>query len=242
MRFGSERYDAKSSDDKDEIKRLADESRTQDNIIGLHEWDREITGQQIKDLEQQQEKLERQVGLDHLTGASSSQAFLDELEQSLKLISGEIKESRIGIERLKEISLIFMDLDHFKPINDTLGHEAGDEVLKRVVEILRGVLRGTDMLARLGGDEFVALLPNTNEEHAMVAAEKMRISLADDPELKKLKVTASLGVSSMNESTVVDLKTLLKRADAANYASKEAGRNQVAAYKEDMKMRNRNVA
>lgn len=200
-------------------------------MIGLHEWDKEVTDKEKEGLEEENKDLKQQVIEDPLTGASSRRAFFDELEKSLGMIDRSI---------FKELSIALLDLDHFKEVNDTRGHGVGDDVLVRVVQLAKDVLRGTDMFARLGGDEFVVLMPDANEEHAMVAAEKLRATLDNDPELKKLGITASLGVCSVDSSTSADPKALLKRADAAVYVSKEAGRNHVTAYEEHMKMRERN--
>ncbi len=206
-----------------ELRKSEEERRMQDAEIGLHEWDREIT-------EKEKKTLKQQVIEDALTGASSRIAFFTEFEHSLKMVERNI---------LTEVSIILFDLDHFKAVNDTLGHAAGDEVLVRVVQLIKGALRGTDMVARLGGDEFVVLMPEADERQALALGEKFRAILDSDPELKQFGVTASLGVCSVDAATAADPKTVLKRADAAAYASKEAGRNQVTVYEEHMKMRER---
>jgi len=221
MRFSPEGYGAKNP--KDDSEAVSKHLAEQDAEIGLHEWDREVS-------EQEKEALRQQVIEDSLTGASSRIAFFGEFEKSLEMIDRKI---------LKEASIVLLDLDNFKTVNDTHGHGVGDEVLVRVVQLAKSVLRGTDMLARLGGDEFVVLMPDANEEHAMIAAEKLRTVLDNDSKLKELEVTASLGVCSVDASNAADPKTLLKQADAAAYVSKEAGRNRVTAYEGHMKMRDR---
>lgn len=174
-----------------------------------------------------QKQLER-LGIDPLTETGNRLTFDHELDQALKMIHREI---------LKEISLIFIDLDHFKNVNDTQGHLAGDEVLKKVAGLLKSVLRETDILTRYGGDEFAVLLPNTDENGAKIIAEKLRATLENDADLKGFGITASLGVCSTDVSNVVDPKTLTDRADTAAYASKERGRNQVSVYEEGIKMK-----
>ena len=174
-----------------------------------------------------QKQLER-LGIDPLTETGNRLTFDHELDQSLKMIRREI---------LKEISLIFIDLDHFKNVNDTQGHLAGDEVLKKVAGLLKSVLRETDILTRYGGDEFAVLLQNTDENGSKIIAEKLRATLENDEDLKGFGITASLGVCSTDVSNVVDSKTLTDRADTAAYASKERGRNQVSVYEEGMKMK-----
>lgn len=197
-------------------KRELSKEEVQDAQIGLLEWELE--------------ERDAQHGIDHLTGVRTRKVFEYELEQALKVAREEIAEHRAGAEPIKEISVVFIDLDNFKRVNDTLGHAAGDTVLKRAADLLNNVLRKTDMLARYGGDEFVALLPNTNGEYAAVAAEKLRTALDTDSKLKKLGVTASIGVCSTSAPNVVDLETFIKRADAATYAAKNGGRNRVEVY------------
>lgn len=165
--------------------------------------------------------------LDSLTKLKTREIFKSELERSVKMIRGETKERREGFEPMGKVSVLFIDLDHFKNVNDTLGHAAGDEVLKKVTGLMQNSTREGDLLARYGGDEFVVLLPNTDAEHAAVAAEKLRASLNTDDQLKHLGITASLGVASMDIMNATDAETLVKRADEAAYAAKHAGRNQV---------------
>jgi len=183
--------------------------------------------EQIKHLEAQLEKqrdyFEKKIGIDSLTGANSRFSFERELVRSLKIIRGEITERRANLESLKEISLIFIDLDNFKQVNDSFGHQEGDKVLKETAQLMKSSLRETDMLARYGGDEFVALLLNTNQEQAMAAANKLRVGIENDIKLKELKVTASFSVISSEIST--DADTLYKLADEALYKAKRNGKN-----------------
>ncbi len=169
----------------------------------------------------------RERSFDFLTKLKTREIFKSELDRSLKIIRGEARERREGFEPLEKVSVIFIDLDHFKNVNDTLGHAAGDEALQKVTELMKHATRENDMLARYGGDEFVVLLPNTDAEHAAVAAEKLRVALNDDEQLKSLGITASLGVASVDRSNATNAETLVKRADEAAYAAKAAGRNQV---------------
>ena len=132
----------------------------------------------------------------------------------------------------KSSSLLMIDLDHFKSINDTYGHAAGDEVLRSVASIGKSIFRSCDMFARLGGEEFVCLLPGTDEWGAVMAAEKLRstikraqISVGD----QKIAVTASIGVSSIEE-TDQTIDDALLRADKALYQAKSHGRNCVRSY------------
>ncbi len=135
-------------------------------------------------------------------------------------------------QRYKEsISIIMLDLDYFKQINDTYGHTAGDKVLNTAVQHFQDSLRKVDVLARYGGEEFVILLPETGCEHAKQMAERLRTRLANAPiriDGKELKITASFGIASASkEDNTVNLDILLNRADKALYKAKDSGRNAI---------------
>jgi diguanylate cyclase (GGDEF)-like protein len=124
------------------------------------------------------------------------------------------------------------DVDHFKRINDTYGHQAGDEVLVSFAQTLRGALRETDWIARYGGEEFVVVLPETGVDAARSVAERCRIDLMSHPRQAAgtaVTVTASFGVTGWEADMSADivLDKLIAAADAGVYASKSGGRNQV---------------
>ena len=125
-----------------------------------------------------------------------------------------------------EVSLLFLDLDRFKNINDTLGHMVGDLLLQQVAERLRGCVREADTISRLGGDEFILLLPGAGQEGAGRVAEDIlaRVSEAMELGVHRLTITPSVGISVFPHDGE-DLETLLKHADTAMYHAKEAGRN-----------------
>jgi diguanylate cyclase (GGDEF)-like protein len=124
----------------------------------------------------------------------------------------------------RNMAILALDLDHFKAVNDTFGHQAGDKVLVRMVANVNGHLRQNDRLARFGGEEFVVLLPETDLEQARNVAERIRVGLADSGEVPSC--TASIGIATNNgQNDSVD--SLLARADAAMYRAKETGRNRV---------------
>lgn len=131
-----------------------------------------------------------------------------------------------------DFSLIFFDLDHFKKINDTYGHDAGDYVLKEITSLIRtSQIRPKDIFARYGGEEFVILLGNTGIKIAVELAERIRASVESHAfiyEGKRLPVTTSLGVSELRAG-IESSGTLLKAADKALYVSKGSGRNRVTA-------------
>jgi diguanylate cyclase (GGDEF)-like protein len=129
-------------------------------------------------------------------------------------------------------AVLFIDLDHFKRINDEHGHEAGDMVLKAVAQALRLRLRKSDVLGRIGGEEFLAFLPETDETGALQLAEQLRQDIeALMPQAGggPLRVTASIGVTSQHDPTE-NLATLQKQADQAMYQAKAAGRNRVTSF------------
>ena len=145
------------------------------------------------------------------------------LDQTLQR---EIDMSR---RHLQPLSLLMLDIDHFKRINDTHGHSAGDEVLKAVAASIKGQLRNVDMVFRYGGEEFLILLSNTGREAAAMVGERLRFAtqakeyLADG---KSIELTVSLGCSTLLPGESAE--SLLRRADSALYVAKREGRNRLA--------------
>jgi diguanylate cyclase (GGDEF)-like protein/PAS domain S-box-containing protein len=132
----------------------------------------------------------------------------------------------------RPLSVILFDIDRFKQINDTFGHQSGDEVLQHIAQIAREHLRKADVLARYGGEEFVILLPNTNAQQAKVLAERIRNGIGKrsiDTSTGKLRVTISAGIADVL-SQEATLEQLIHCADQALYAAKEAGRNRAIRF------------
>lgn len=128
------------------------------------------------------------------------------------------------------LALLLLDLDHFKRVNDTFGHDAGDSVLVAVARRIQGALRRDDLLARVGGEEFAILLPNREASTALAIAERIRWLIEENPVSvgsNRIKVTGSIGIAvrRASERHAVDLGTLLRFADRALYQAKSAGRN-----------------
>ncbi|HHH48759.1 MAG TPA: EAL domain-containing protein [Gammaproteobacteria bacterium] len=172
------------------------------------------------------ENLRRMAEHDSLTGLYNRQYFLNELERV-------VENARRGSPR--EYALLYIDLDNFKFVNDTLGHMAGDQVLVEVTEMLSQRNRKSDLLARLGGDEFALLIYDTNESEVMQAAEAHRRLLADyvfKYEGKAIQIGCSIGVSLFGRS-VVNKEDLLMQADIACHIAKRSGRNCVHLYEAD---------
>jgi two-component system cell cycle response regulator len=132
-------------------------------------------------------------------------------------------------EQGKPVSVVMVDVDHFKAVNDTYGHDAGDEVLRSVAQRIIGNIRSFDMAARLGGEEFVVVMPDTPQEDALAAAERLRARIADSPIAsvggRSIAITASLGVAASVRGDTS--QTILKRCDQALYGAKRDGRNRV---------------
>lgn len=136
-----------------------------------------------------------------------------------------------------DLSLLMVDLDHFKQVNDTYGHKAGDMVLRKVGEILTETFRGTDLPARYGGEEFVVLLPHTSEEDAWKLAERVRESIQACEfhfDGQSFAVTASIGVASVEAGALTKDDDLIVKADKALYEAKHNGRNMVVISKPPM--------
>jgi diguanylate cyclase (GGDEF)-like protein len=130
-------------------------------------------------------------------------------------------------------ALVMFDIDHFKAVNDTFGHQAGDKVIQAVAEVIREQIRDTDYAGRYGGEEFVVLMPDIDTSGAIVFAERLRLrieSLVVTYEKQAIPFTISLGVADLSFPTD-DHKQLIERADQALYASKKGGRNQTNSYK-----------
>ncbi|MEG0150637.1 MAG: diguanylate cyclase [Comamonas sp.] len=126
----------------------------------------------------------------------------------------------------RPLSLLAMDIDHFKSVNDVFGHEVGDMVLQCVAQVLKSRLRVSDVLARMGGEEFIALLPDTSLDTAMELAEELRTRMESAPMPHGQQVTLSIGVSCLSD-TDMEASGLLRRSDEALYNAKAAGRNNV---------------
>ncbi|MED2008339.1 diguanylate cyclase [Brevibacillus borstelensis] len=177
----------------------------------------------LSDLTERKEmerELEKKATEDKLTGLHNRGYF-----------EAKFKEEKLRSERYHhQLSLILIDLDHFKRINDQYGHLAGDAVLRETARFIRSHVRETDCTARYGGEEFVILLPETGEEEAMEVAQRIHQGLADRiicHEEKEIRVSASLGVVTSESS--FDLSELLGLADKALYQSKKNGRNQITS-------------
>lgn len=177
-----------------------------------------FTMEDITAAKKQQNALKRQALYDGLTDLPNRTLFIDRLEQAI--LSAQRKNTSLAV--------ILMDLDHFKEINDTLGHQYGDLLLKELGPIIHSKLRSIDTVARMGGDEFLILLPGSNEEHGMEVAEILLAAISE-PFLvdgHTLEVGASMGIA-IYPTHADDPNSLIRRADVAMYEAKRkrSGRN-----------------
>jgi diguanylate cyclase (GGDEF)-like protein len=173
-----------------------------------------------------QDKLEKSAITDKLTGLSNRGHLIERGEEEFQRVWRSREKESEGVS----LGCIMIDIDHFKNINDTKGHLAGDRVLSEVASRFKQCMRPYDIVGRYGGEEFVALLPDAAFEECRKAAERVRHSIRSEHALvdgDPVAVTISLGVSSSLESDTC-LNDILKRADHGLYKAKQAGRDQVA--------------
>jgi diguanylate cyclase (GGDEF)-like protein len=170
-------------------------------------------------LKRSQLRFKKLSRLDGLTGTANHQHFMGEADRTLRLLE----------KRRAHACLVLIDLDHFKQVNDTHGHAAGDAVLRRTVAICRLQLRPVDLFGRLGGEEFGILLPECSREQGMETANRIRMAIENTPmNGGTVSVSASVGVAATDTCGYV-LQRLCMEADAALYRAKRGGRNRVIA-------------
>ncbi|WP_339186300.1 sensor domain-containing diguanylate cyclase [Paenibacillus sp. FSL R5-0490] len=160
------------------------------------------------------DQLETLASTDLLTGLKNRRFFQEKMLESLMMFQ----------EKQRYFSLLVVDIDHFKSINDTYGHPIGDLVLGNLAGLLQTVSRSTDVVARYGGEEFVVILPDCEEEQAIGIAERYRSQVAS-ADWGEYNITVSIGAATVVEEDTE--KSLFQRADNALYASKTGGRNRV---------------
>lgn len=195
-------------------------------------WDRRFNERQLEELEEWLSVLFLPLGnalryqdalrlalVDSLTGLGNRAALDSALHRELRLAERQDTE----------LSMLIVDVDHFKKINDQLGHSRGDEILKQVAHLLSDSLRDSDLVYRYGGEEFVVLLSNTGPEGAAIIAERLRGTVAQVFARSDRAVTVSMGISSRRPEGEISLHSLFDRADQALYRAKALGRNRVSS-------------
>ena len=178
----------------------------------------------LDELREKNTLLERLAVTDELTGLNNRRHFFETVKEQMAL----------GLRHNFKIACLLMDIDHFKKINDTHGHIAGDDVLRKVGSLLNSCKREGELLARFGGEEFIMCLFNTDSASVLRAAERFRqliksfeFSSNNHP---KLHVTVSIGVAIYPQAAIITIDELIKAADNALYRSKVEGRDRVSLY------------
>jgi diguanylate cyclase (GGDEF)-like protein len=194
------------------VNRLLDEAREALVVLNLQ-------------AQQEARDFQHRSQIDRLTSLYN-RAYLDEI------LPQYFDASR---RQAAPLSVIFLDLDHFKTVNDTYGHEAGDRVLVAVAKILRSAVRAPDIVVRYGGEEFVALLPNTTEQGAEFVGQRLRAAIAsqryDISEGRQVSTTISVGCATASlRRPFSNERELINAADKCLYAAKGAGRNKVVSH------------
>lgn len=176
--------------------------------------------QKLAELRRISDELARQTLTDHLTGLGNRRHFFAALEAEMARLN----------RNAEPFSLLMLDLDHFKSINDNFGHQVGDLVLKSLAETLLASLRKSDTVCRLGGEEFAVIMPGAETADARRVAERIRRKVASGhpQDCPQAKVTISIGIRSLAHPE--DLKTIIADADQALYRAKFLGRNRVETY------------
>jgi two-component system chemotaxis response regulator CheY len=201
LRAGADDFLTKPPDAEEIAVRLAVAER----ILGVYER-----------LRSQNAELDRLASVDPLTGAKNRRRFREDLDLFFKLWS----------RNQTSLSLVMLDVDHFKQYNDSFGHPAGDAVLRTVVQLILESIREHDVVARYGGEEFAILLPSTSAEEAIALAERIRIGI-EQHSWPARAVTASFGVATTRQG-IPTCEALVEAADRAVYHSKRSGRNRVS--------------
>lgn len=192
----------------------------------------------VADLERTIEGIEFERSVRDLTptyadGEINREGFASEAPQALLQLSGRdslIRDTERLLAGRTQLGVIYVNLDGFKSVNDTLGHPSGDKCLEKVVEIIGAAVAGKGRLYRYGGDEFVVLLPNFLTAEAAATAERIRAAIDESNPGGEIKVTASIGVTSSDQPQLGTAEELIKAADEAMYVSKNAGKNRVTSW------------
>jgi len=167
-------------------------------------------------------EVERLSLTDPLTGLRNRRGFTDDARRNVD----------IAIRHKHPLSVLMLDTDHFKGVNDTYGHATGDKVLAGIALVCRELMRTTDLLARFGGEEFCFLFPETTAENALLMAERLRVAISAvrfEAEAQSFSVTVSIGISECLAAED-SLENLLARSDEALYQAKDTGRNRVVIW------------
>ena len=192
---------------------------TKNELENLNKKLEETVTIRTRELEDANKELLKLALIDHLTGLQNRRYFYEHANRFLTLA-----------KRLKTpVSLIYIDLDYFKQINDTYGHTCGDQVLKKFASILKQINRESDIVSRFGGEEFVLLLNSTSTQNAIKIAKRIQETIKNHNfifEENKINITISIGIASYTED-YQDIDKLISLADKALYSAKNKGRNRI---------------
>ncbi|MFN7113757.1 MAG: diguanylate cyclase [Alphaproteobacteria bacterium] len=228
--FGNSEARGKSSDDRHRQiygrRKSGEEFVASASIFDLSRGDQKFYGALVRDISKNrktEEELLRLAATDPLTGAFNRREFTSIAEREA------LRASRYH----HPMSVLMLDLDHFKRLNDTYGHGAGDKALQRFTMICTNALRNVDVFGRWGGEEFVALLPETDIQGATVIAERLRKLTADNLLTyndHKINFTVSIGIAEFKDGET-SIDGVLGRADNAVYDAKKAGRDRISVFR-----------
>lgn len=234
IRYNDERL-AKMQIQKEALLQAENIKQTREEALRIEARSSEQLGQMVqertleleialRELNEANQKLTEQTTIDSLTGVKNRNSFDKRI----------VAEGRISRRQQTPMAILMLDIDHFKSINDTYGHLAGDQALRVIaVELKQKLKRPTDLVSRFGGEEFAIILPNTNQEGALQVAESIRKAIFELPISwggVTIPLTVSIGVSVEIVSSEQHTTLLLERADKALYRAKNEGRNRVMLY------------
>lgn len=220
-------------------RRIPEEKVVKDALVGLVSRLRDANEKLVIAAVQAQNRSDELHKANEIISHLSQHDFLTGLPNRVLLNDRIAQAIELAKRRGTHLAVLFLDLDHFKHINDSLGHEIGDRLLQSVTHVLTACVRGSDTVSRLGGDEFVVLVTEDKfAENATLTADKILAAL-DAPHSiagNELHVTTSIGISVYPEDGA-DAETLIKKADTAMYQAKKVGRNNYQFFKSDMNVR-----
>ena len=201
---------------------LALSRQSQNELANLNRDLEKLIFQRTLELDTAKQKAERQARTDVLTGLNNRRAFFENAE----MIDAQSR-------RYKHVYVVAMiDIDHFKLVNDTWGHEAGDIALQTVGRVISGMLRESDVIGRIGGEEFAVILPETTAGEGAALAERLRVAIEETmfpTSHSEIKITISVGIASLDDQSY-SLEKVVANSDAAMYLAKKSGRNRIETH------------
>ncbi|MBI5187038.1 MAG: GGDEF domain-containing protein [Nitrospinae bacterium] len=198
----------------------AEFSKKEKELMKILQLQQQAFEESVEELQKKLEETQRIVYTDALTGIYNRRAFDEEIAKELKL----------SLEKNRPCALAIIDIDDFKKINDTFGHQIGDHALTHIARMVKGSIKNSDFLARYGGEEFVVIFPNTRYPNALSAAENIRKNIEEENFTVRgqpVRITVSIGVSEVARHRIEDVRDMVHYADKALYECKATGKNKV---------------